>query len=100
MQTTVRERRVPPAGLGEALRQARESAGLSQGDVAAAVGVRPDYVSKLERGLRCPSVSVASALVRMLHPSGQVAEALAVAAVPDAGRDHPARRGEMPCAAA
>ena len=59
MQTTVRERRVPPPEFGEALRQAREAAGLSQAAVGAALGVGHDYVSKLERGERCPSVEVA-----------------------------------------
>ncbi|MGW1796521.1 helix-turn-helix domain-containing protein [Streptomyces sp. NPDC001984] len=82
------------------MRLAREHAGLSQGEVAAAVGVRADYVSKLERGLRCPSARVASALARVLRPKAQAAELLAAAAVNNAGRDHPARRGEIPCAAA
>ncbi|MEH0637314.1 helix-turn-helix transcriptional regulator [Streptomyces bottropensis] len=91
MQTTVRERRTPPAGLGEALRQARESAGLSQGAVAVAVGVRPDYISKLERGERCPSASVAAALTSVLELGAAGAALLTAAAVDDAGRSHPWR---------
>lgn len=91
MQTTVRERRTPPAGLGEALRQARETAGLSQGAVAGAVGVRPDYVSKLERGERCPSVSVAQALARILNLTAAGAALLFAAAVDDVGKDSPWR---------
>lgn len=92
MQTTVRERRTPPAGLGEALRQARESAGLSQGAVAVAVGVRPDYVSKLERGERCPSANVAAALAAVLELGAAGTALLSAAAVDDAGRSHPWRR--------
>ncbi|MGC9536510.1 helix-turn-helix domain-containing protein [Streptomyces sp. UG1] len=91
MQATVRERRTPPVGLGEALRQAREDAGLSQGAVAAAVGVRPDYVSKLERGERCPSVRVAESLAAVLELSAAGAALLSAAAVDDAGRSHPWR---------
>jgi transcriptional regulator with XRE-family HTH domain len=91
MQTTVRERRTPPAGLGEALRQARETAGLSQGAVAAAVGVRPDYVSKLERGERCPSVRVATSLASVLELGAAGTALLSAAAVDDAGRSHPWR---------
>ncbi|MFF7884321.1 helix-turn-helix transcriptional regulator [Streptomyces sp. NPDC020794] len=92
MQTTVRERRTPPAGLGEALRQAREAVGLSQGAVAAVVGVRSDYVSKIERNERCPSVSVAEALAAVLNLGTTAAALLEAAAVGDAGRSHPWRR--------
>ncbi|MFJ5155748.1 helix-turn-helix domain-containing protein [Streptomyces sp. NPDC088353] len=92
MQTTVRERRVPPAGLGEALRQARENVGLCQREVAAAVAVRPDYVSKLERGERCPSAQVAELLRAVLELSVESAALLSDAAVDDAGRSHPWRR--------
>lgn len=92
MQTTVRERRIPPAGLGEALRQARETAGLSQGAVAVEVGVRADYVSKLERGERCPSASVAELLASVLDLNAAGAALLSAAAVDDAGRSHPWRR--------
>lgn len=87
----IRERRTPPAGLGAALRQARENAGLSQGAVAAAVRVRPDYISKLERGERCPSVNVAAALSSVLKLGPAGAALLEAAAVDDAGRSHPWR---------
>jgi transcriptional regulator with XRE-family HTH domain len=87
----IRQRRTPPDGLGEVLRQAREDADLSQGAVAMAAGVRPDYVSKLERGLRCPSASVADALAMVLRLGGTERVLLTAAAVDDAGRDHPAR---------
>lgn len=94
--TMTRLRRTPPDGLGEMLRTAREELGLSQGQVAAAVGVRPDYVSKLERGLRCPSALVADALAVLLDLDAAATELLAAAAVDDAGRSHPARQGEGP----
>ncbi|MFI2202647.1 helix-turn-helix transcriptional regulator [Streptomyces sp. NPDC020192] len=90
--TAMRERRVPPVGLGGALRQAREIVGLSQGAVAAVLGVGPDYVSKLERGERCPSVEVAHALAAVLDLSEAGAVLLSAAAVGDAGRSHPWRR--------
>lgn len=90
--TVVRERRVPPPGLGEALRKAREKAGLSQGAVAAAVEVGHDYVSKMERGERCPSVEVAQVLATVLDLSEAGAALLSAAAVNDAGRSHPWRR--------
>jgi transcriptional regulator with XRE-family HTH domain len=93
MQTVIRERRTPPTGLGEALRQAREEAGLSQGAVAAAVGVRPDYVSKLERGERCPSAKVAQLLAAVLELGAAGSALLSAAAVDDAGRSHPWRAG-------
>ncbi|MET9762054.1 helix-turn-helix transcriptional regulator [Streptomyces sp. NPDC006372] len=91
MHTVTRQRRTPPAGLGEALRQARDEAGLSQGAVAAAVGVRPDYISKLERGERCPSVKVAQALASVLELRAAGSALLSAAAVDDAGRSHPWR---------
>lgn len=91
MQATVRERHTPPAGLGEALRQARETAGLSQGMVAATLGVGHDYVSKLERGQRCPSAKVAESLTAILNLGATGAALLAAAAVGDAGRSHPWR---------
>jgi transcriptional regulator with XRE-family HTH domain len=92
MQMVIRERRTPPAGLGDALREARRIAGLSQGAVAAAVGVRSDYVSKIERNERCPSVSVAEALAAVLNLSATAAALLKAAAVGDAGRSHPWRK--------
>ncbi|MEU0588277.1 helix-turn-helix domain-containing protein [Streptomyces sp. NPDC006132] len=91
MHTVIRQRRTPPAGLGEALRQAREEAGLSQGAVAAAIGVGPDYVSKLERGERCPSVKVAQLLAAVLKLGAAGSALLSAAAVDDAGRSHPWR---------
>ena len=87
----IRQRRTPPDGFGAALRQAREDAGLSQGAVALAAGVRPDYISKLERGLRCPSAQVADALASVLRLNVVARALLAAASVDDAGRSHPAR---------
>jgi transcriptional regulator with XRE-family HTH domain len=87
----IRQRRIPPDGLGDALRQAREDAGLSQGALALAVGVGPDYISKLERGIRCPSQRAAGALAAALKLNTVARALLDAAAVDDAGRSHPAR---------
>jgi transcriptional regulator with XRE-family HTH domain len=91
----IRIRHTPPKGLGRALRTARESAGLSQGAVAREVGVRPDYISKLERGARCPSTTVADALAALLDLDEATTQLLAAAAVDDAGRSHPLRDGGL-----
>jgi transcriptional regulator with XRE-family HTH domain len=92
MHPSIRVRRTPPPGLGDALREARLQVGLSQGDVAAAVGVRPHYISKLERGERCPSECVAQALAVVLELGAAGAAMLSKAAVADAGHSHPWRR--------
>lgn len=95
-EPVIRIRRTPPRGLGRVLRLARERAGLSQGALAAEVGVRPDFISKLERSERCPSALVADALAVVLDLDAAATELLAAAAVDDAGRSHPARHGEGP----
>ncbi len=89
----IRERRIPPQGLGSMLRQARERAGLSQSALAAAAGVRRPYVSKLEDSARCPSLLVANALCAALALDGDEAALLLGCAVDDAGRSHPWRVG-------
>lgn len=95
-EPAIRIRRTPPKGLGRVLRTARERAGLSQGQVAAEVGVRPDFISKLERSQRCPSAAVADALAVLLDLDEAATQLLAASAVADAGRSHPARHGEGP----
>ena len=44
-------------GLGERLRRRREDLGLTQAQVAEAVGLEPDTVGRLERGERLPSMT-------------------------------------------
>ncbi|MEH0582825.1 helix-turn-helix transcriptional regulator [Streptomyces sp. B21-106] len=74
------------------LREAREAAALTPAETARQAGLTASYLAKLERGTRCPSVTVAERLAVILDlDSGQRAVVLA-GAVDDAGADHPARR--------
>jgi transcriptional regulator with XRE-family HTH domain len=42
--------------FGQKLREIRHKKGLSQGDIARALGVHRSYISGLERGVRNPSL--------------------------------------------
>jgi len=44
--------------FGDALRECRRRAGLSQEELAFAAGVHRTYISQLERGLKGPSLSI------------------------------------------
>jgi transcriptional regulator with XRE-family HTH domain len=55
--------------LGEELRKARETAGLSQERLAFEAGVHRTYVSLLERGKKSPTVSVLFRICRALDIS-------------------------------
>lgn len=44
--------------VGEAIRQARKDAGLTQGQLAERAGVHRVYLSNLERNLKSPSLDV------------------------------------------
>lgn len=88
---TIRQRRTPPDGLGQALREAREAVGLSQAATAQACGIGQSYLAKLEDSSRCPSVTVADRLAEVLQLGDLARALLAAAAVDDAGRSHPAR---------
>lgn len=46
------------AALGNRLRQAREAAGLTPEGAAAALGTEPSLVSRLESGVKLPSVDL------------------------------------------
>lgn len=50
--------------MGKAVRQARESLGLTQVEVAEHLGITPQYYGRIERGNAFPGVST---LVRMIH---------------------------------
>ena len=52
--------------LGQRLRRHREDRGITQAAVAEAVGIEPDTVGRLERGLRLPSLSVLAKLAETL----------------------------------
>lgn len=84
-----RAQRLLPRDLADALREARERAGLKLCELAALVGISPSYLGALERGRRCPSVTVARELVPILEP--EMAARLMQVAVQDAGRSHPNR---------
>ncbi|MFC9637128.1 helix-turn-helix transcriptional regulator [Streptomyces mirabilis] len=87
----IRERRIPPEGLGPMLRRARDRAGLAQSAVALAVGVQRAFINKLEHSERCPSLLVATALCEVLALDEDEAAVVLGCAVDDAGRCHPAR---------
>ena len=74
--------------LAASLRAGRLRRRLTIRQAAEAVGVAPSYLSNLERGLRCPSRSVARDLARvLLRGRPEEARALLEAARPHSGRD-------------
>jgi len=75
-------RRAKHQSLGELLKQARESAGLSQERLATLSGVDRSYLSQLERDIKSPTVRV---LLRVCKAAGVRASDL-VAALEEAGR--------------
>lgn len=88
---TIRQRRTPPDGLGQALRAAREQVGLGLREAARQCGLSAGYLAHLEAGERCPSVAVAERLAEVLQLGATAGALLGAAAVDDAGRSHPAR---------
>lgn len=90
---TIRQRRIPPDGLGQALRTAREGAGLGVREAARLCGLSAGYMAHLEAGERCPSAVVAARLADVLQLDEAARGLLDSAAVDDAGRSHPARTG-------
>jgi transcriptional regulator with XRE-family HTH domain len=79
---TVRQRRVPPTGLGEMLNRVRLRAGLRGTEAARLAGVSRQYLVRLETGQRCPSVDVAERLAEVLGLTGpECAELMAAAVV-------------------
>ncbi|ARQ69164.1 helix-turn-helix domain-containing protein [Streptomyces marincola] len=65
---------MPPSSIGQRIRSARERRGRSQAAIAGLCGITEDYLSRIERGLKTPSVGVLRALARELTVS--VAELL------------------------
>ena len=84
-------RRTLPPDLASALWTAREKSGLSNREVAERVGIDPSYLSKLVRGIRCPSQVTAERLIDMLALSAGEQAALRGAAVTDRGKSRPRR---------
>lgn len=91
-----RVRRTPPAAVGVMLRAARERAGLGVRETARRAGIAHTHLLGMETGHRCPSVIVADALAAVLDLDPNERTLLATAAVPDAGRSHPAKAKTSP----
>ena len=70
-----------------ALRSARHHSGLTLADLGSLAGVSPPYASRLERGLRRPSVSVAHALADVLGMGPGERALLVGEATAEHGRD-------------
>ena len=78
--------------LGDAARQARLRAGLTQADVAERIGVATEVYGRLERGLLMPSVPTLRRLCVALHLPADALLAL--------GSAHPPPWAESPTSAA
>jgi transcriptional regulator with XRE-family HTH domain len=57
------------AGLGQALRERRKEAGLSQEELQLQTGVHRNYIGGIERGERQPTVAVIAVLAEALGAS-------------------------------
>ncbi len=73
---------------------ARLRAGLRLREAARLAGISHSHLIRLETGKRVPSVTVAAAIADALRLDDAERTELFAAAVPDAGRDWPGRRGE------
>jgi transcriptional regulator with XRE-family HTH domain len=78
-----------PADLAAALRAARQDRGLGLREAADLAGVDAGHLSRIERGLRCPSLAIARDLVAALELAPDLAAWLLAIARPDAGRSAP-----------
>ena len=77
-----------PLPVAEALRSARARRGWSVREAAHHVGISFGHLSMLERGHRCPSLTVARDLTRvLLSDQPDASRSLLEVARPDAGRD-------------
>jgi transcriptional regulator with XRE-family HTH domain len=56
----------PTRRLGMKIKQTREERGMTQAEVADKVGIHPMYVSRIERGVQVPSLSLLDKLARAL----------------------------------
>ncbi len=70
--------------FGEALRKAREKAGLTQEQLAFKAGVHRTYVSLLERGLKSPTLNT---LFRLCDAMGMSASKLITKVEKDRNED-------------
>lgn len=75
--TVHRERRVPPARLGELLAAARLRKGWRCREAERKLSIAVGYLAKLEMGARCPSPAMAEHLARGLELTNAEREQLA-----------------------
>jgi len=68
--------------LGDAAREARQKAGLTQADVAERIGVATEVYGRLERGILMPSVPTLRRICVALHMSADVMLALSASPSP------------------
>lgn len=85
-QATVRQRRIPPAEVGQMIGRARMRAGLRGPECAREVGISRPFMFRLETGQRCPSVDVAERLADVLKLTAEERPELMAAAVSRADR--------------
>lgn len=53
--------------LGKNLRQIREEQNVTQGEIAEALGVGRDFISKIENGKTNPTLATISKIAKALH---------------------------------
>jgi transcriptional regulator with XRE-family HTH domain len=75
--------------LRQELHRARQTEGWSLRQAGRQIGIDWTYLRMLERGERCPSRSVAAALIEALELPPDIALWLRELAVPNAGRSEP-----------
>lgn len=92
--SAIRTRRTPPAEFGPTLVSGRAAARISGREVARRVGIGSGYYTQLEKGTRCPSMSVALLLADALGLGAEARAVVLAGAVTDVGRDHPNRGRE------
>lgn len=78
-------RRTHSLSFGQAVKAARDAAGLTQAEAASAMGVEAAHICRMERGNRLPTLPT---MVRLARALGVPAMSLAAAAIGDveAGR--------------
>lgn len=82
--------------LGDAAREARQKAGLTQADVAERIGVATEVYGRLERGLLMPSVPTLRRICLALHMSADAMLALSSAQPPVWEEPPPPAEQEQP----
>jgi len=92
---TIRERRIPPAEVGQMLGRARMRAGLRGREAARLAGLSRSYLLRLETGERTPSRTVVDVLITLFDLDDTEREMLLATSVDDAGRGYWRRQRAM-----